>query len=154
MKKIIIFIFSLFIWSSVSAQNKVFAELSNNKKEEFLCDVAKDVVSTLVPQYMQNIKAITVCDSILTFELRRPSEIDFVQKNVGRKFYEVYLTNTKTDISIIVRIWADNGEPAFLDFSRNWLGMQFLHKPFNQIKKEAKTTGRYVIKDFFDTHNN
>lgn len=148
MKKITFFIFSLFVWTSISAQKKVFAELSENQKKEFLYSVAKDVVSALAPLYIQDNISITVSDSIMTFEFPEPIPMDFIRRYVGKKYYLVLLKTAKPDIYSEVKIWTENGEPAFLNLSRNEIGMQFLHKSFYQVKKEAKATGKYIYTEF------
>ena len=105
------------------------------KSRQQLAELAKDVTQFFAPIYLEGKIDVSFDDSLYIFEAPY-TKYEKVKKDIGRKYFYVHLINKDKELSSKVAIWADDHEPAFVDFSHH-VGRNFHFISFEDFKKRG-----------------
>lgn len=120
------------------AQNIKFEQMDSVKKADYLVKLAKEVVYNFGPDYYKEdlVAEISNTPEVYSSTFENPE----VQKYVGKKYYTIILHEKKTKEKgkyiAKIGIWADDGEPYYVEFYDR-IGTTFMLRPYKQWIKEG-----------------
>ena len=125
---------------SITQQFLVMDRMTEQERNEYLENLAREVSENIAPEWLQGDVVSKVSSKQKYFST---SNLPFVQRNVGREFYNVTFcydeatkAELKYDYATRVRIWADNGEVASIMTGEDW-GRVFYETSYEQMKQRG-----------------
>ena len=125
---------------SITQQFLVMDRMTEQERNEYLENLAREVSENIAPEWLQGDVVSKVSSKQEYFST---SNLPFVQRNVGREFYNVTFcydeatkAELKYDYATRVRIWADNGEVASIMTGEDW-GRVFYETSYEQMKQRG-----------------
>ena len=136
MKILLALLFSISSCMGIFAQNIDLGKLEEEKRNEYLIQIGKDVTKQFGPGYYREYKqpVISMAEKFYSDD-KRPEIVN----NIGREYYTITFLYDKSketldfDFASEVKIWKDTGEPFEVIFG-NGYGKNFLFISYKQLK--------------------
>ena len=129
---------------SITQQFLVMDRMTEQERNEYLENLAREVSENIAPEWLQGDVVSKVSSKQKYFST---SNLPFVQRNVGREFYNVTFcydeatkAELKYDYATCVRIWADNGEVYSIQIGEGMTAV-FLDPSYERVKAERFMPG-------------